>query len=42
LTLNKGHFRTSNRSQVILQCYRKSACKGGEDVDKYCSEGYKG
>ncbi|CAN0401786.1 unnamed protein product, partial [Scytosiphon promiscuus] len=42
LNLEKGRFRTSNQSHVILHCYRERACKGGKDVESYCSDGYKG
>lgn len=42
ITLEKGYFRTSNESHVILQCYRESACQGGKDADKYCAPGYTG
>ena len=42
LTLDEGYFRTSNQSHDILQCYRKSACQGGNDAYKYCAPGYTG
>ena len=42
ITLEKGYFRTSNKSHDILQCYQKRACLGGNDTDDYCAPGYNG
>ena len=42
ITLEKGYFRTSNKSHDILQCYQKHACLGGNDTDDYCAPGYNG
>lgn len=42
LTLHKGYYRTSNKSAVVLECYRQAACAGGDDPSKYCAAGYEG
>lgn len=42
LTLEKGYYRTSNKSHAVLKCYEEKACPGGDDVSKYCAAGYTG
>ena len=42
LVINKGYYRTSNRSTDIRECFYKKACHGGRDADRYCATGYKG
>lgn len=42
LTLEKGYFRVSNQSHVVLKCYEEDACHGGDDIEKYCTSGYTG
>ena len=42
LTLEKGFYRTSKESDVVMECYRSEACLGGSDPDEYCAEGYEG
>ena len=42
LSLEKGYYRTSNSSHVVLQCFQESACLGGDDADAYCAPGYTG
>ena len=42
LELEKGHFRTSDESDVVVECYRSEACVGGNDPDEYCADGYEG
>lgn len=42
LELNPGYYRTSNRSHVVLECFRESSCLGGIDPNSYCADGYDG
>lgn len=42
LTLDKGYYRTSNRSHDVHKCYNEDACVGGNDTEKYCASGYQG
>ena len=42
LAVEKGYFRTSNRSHDVRECYHKNSCSGGSDADTYCSSGYRG
>lgn len=42
LELSPGHYRTSNRSRDIRECFYEKACHGGSDADRYCANGYKG
>ncbi|CAN0600455.1 unnamed protein product, partial [Laminaria digitata] len=42
LSLDKGYFRTSNESDVILKCFHQNACVGGSDAANYCEPGYTG
>lgn len=40
--LEKGYFRVSNASSVVLKCYQEEACRGGSDARGYCGNGYEG
>ncbi|CAN0554117.1 unnamed protein product, partial [Laminaria digitata] len=42
LSLDKGYFRTSSQSRVILKCFHQNACVGGGDAENYCESGYTG
>lgn len=43
LTIARGYWRATNKSESILSCYNAGACLGGEmGADGYCSPGYKG
>lgn len=42
LVLEKGYYRTSRASVVVLECYLKDACVGGTNAENYCATGYKG
>jgi predicted outer membrane repeat protein len=45
LHLLEGYWRSSVSTLTILECYRKTACKGGVALlssDEYCSPGYAG
>ncbi|CAM9770306.1 unnamed protein product, partial [Laminaria digitata] len=42
LSLDKGYFRSSNQSRVILKCFHQDACVGGSDATNYCESGYSG
>lgn len=42
LTLEKGFYRTSNKSVVVLECHRRESCEGGSEPGKLCAEGYGG
>ena len=37
-----GYYRTSNRSSVFHQCYRKDACIGSNSTANPCAPGYEG
>lgn len=39
--LEKGYWRTSHQSSVILKCYNEEACLGG-DQEGSCAPGYGG
>ena len=40
--LEKGYYRTSNKSIYVRECYREGSCKGGDDASNYCARGYEG
>lgn len=42
LVVDKGYYRTSNQSHVVLECYQKNACTGGIAIETICAAGYKG
>lgn len=42
IVLAAGYYRTSNDSEVVIQCYRSDACVGGIDPVDYCADGYDG
>lgn len=42
LDLEEGYYRTSNKSQVVVECLLGEACVGGIDAENYCAAGYKG
>ena len=42
LDLKEGYFRTSNESQVVVECLLEEACVGGIDAENYCADGYEG
>lgn len=42
LDLQKGYYRTSAKSQVVVECYLEDACVGGTDAESYCADGYEG
>ena len=42
LALEKGFYRVSGESLVILECFNEDACVGGSIAGQYCAEGYTG
>lgn len=42
LDLAEGFYRTSNKSDDVLECYRKGSCMGGLNASNYCATGYEG
>ncbi|CAM9294482.1 unnamed protein product, partial [Laminaria digitata] len=40
LVLEKGYYRTSSQSHIILECYQKDACAGGIAIESICAVGY--
>ena len=43
LDIDKGYWRATNRSKIILGCYNTDACKGGKTGTLgYCETGYAG
>ena len=42
LSLERGYWRVSDTSKIILKCYREAACAGGSTFKDYCSSGYDG
>lgn len=42
ISLEKGYYRTSAESQIVLECYQEDACVGGDAADDYCASGYEG
>lgn len=40
--LLEGHYRVSDQSRVIRECYLTDACVGGTDHRNYCAVGYTG
>ena len=42
LKLDRGYYRTSAESQVILKCHQEKACIGGVEPSQYCEKGYQG
>eukprot|EP00903_Cladosiphon_okamuranus_P005767 g5717.t2 len=43
LSLERGYWRATNSSEVVLACYNEDACLGGQTgASEYCLEGYEG
>ena len=42
LRLDRGYYRTSIDSDIILKCHQDEACLGGVEPGQYCEEGYRG
>ena len=42
LVLDKGYYRTSNSSHVVLECYQTHACLGGTAAESTCAVGFRG
>ena len=41
LDIDKGYWRATNTSKLILECYNTDACKGGKTrTPGYCDTGY--
>lgn len=42
LKLDRGYYRVSNASHLVLECHRHASCRGGADAENYCEPGYIG
>lgn len=42
LDLEKGYYRVSAESHVVVECLNEDACLGGRIAGQYCAPGYEG
>ena len=40
LELDRGYYRTSSTSELVVECHREKACIGGSSAGHYCASGY--
>lgn len=40
LSIARGFWRATNKSENILACFNTDACIGGVPLDGYCAQGY--
>ncbi|CAN0517127.1 unnamed protein product, partial [Scytosiphon promiscuus] len=43
LSIERGYWRATDSREIILACYNRDACAGGQaGTESFCKEGYKG